>query len=158
SRLAKNGNPQTYPLPRPMIGSLNYDFSFSGLKTAVLNLVRKNNWDFSDPVFAEKNQSLLVDLCASVEQAIIDVLVHKTIKAAKEHNINSILLGGGVAANGKLKQTLLMELQSHFANKATLFVPSPQFCTDNGAMIAAAGFFATSKPWQEIDANPELYY
>ncbi|CAN5199773.1 tRNA (adenosine(37)-N6)-threonylcarbamoyltransferase complex transferase subunit TsaD [soil metagenome] len=155
SQLAEKGDPKKFNLPRPMIGSGDLDFSFSGLKTAVLNLVKKNDWDFSDEKFAEENEQLLADICASVEQAIVDVLVKKTIKAAKENNVKSLLLGGGVSANKKLKHTFEKELDGAIK----FYVPSPHLCTDNGAMIAAAAFF--KKPSLnplDIQANPGLYY
>jgi len=155
SQLAEKGDPKAFTLPRPMIGSKDYDFSFSGLKTSVLTLVKKNGWDFSDEKFMNENQILLSNICASVEQAIVDVLVKKTMQAAKEHNVKSILLGGGVSANKKLRQTFEKEI----ADEIKFFVPSPQLCTDNGAMIAAAAFFAQqASSWKDVDANPGLYY
>jgi N6-L-threonylcarbamoyladenine synthase len=154
SRLAEKGNKKAFDLPRPMIGSDDLDFSFSGLKTAVLNLIKKNEWDFTDTKFANANQALLTDLCASVQAAIVDVLTRKTIKAAEKNNIKSILLGGGVAANQLLAQSLKKNLDATI----NLIVPSPVLCTDNGAMVAAAAFFAEPKPWIEVDAKPELYY
>ncbi|MEK7605171.1 MAG: tRNA (adenosine(37)-N6)-threonylcarbamoyltransferase complex transferase subunit TsaD [Patescibacteria group bacterium] len=158
SRLAIKGNPKKFVLPRPMIGSDDFDFSFSGLKTATLNLVKQNKWDFADQHFKIKNEQLLANLCASVEQAIVDVLVRKTVKAAGKYNVKSILLGGGVAANAKL-QTTLKEATSDLRLPTNLFVPRKDLCTDNGAMIASAAFFA--KPalsWKDVDADPELYY
>ena len=122
-----------------MIGSDDFDFSFSGLKTATLNLVKQNKWDFADQHFKIKNEQLLANLCASVEQAIVDVLVRKTVKAAGKYNVKSILLGGGVAANAKL-QTTLKEATSDLRLPTNLFVPRKDLCTDNGAMIASAAF------------------
>jgi N6-L-threonylcarbamoyladenine synthase len=156
--LAQYGNPHAFPLPRPMIGSGDYDFSFSGLKTAVLNLVKKNNWDFTDATFYKKHESLLSDLCASVEEAIIDVIVRKTLKAAEEYNVKSILLGGGVAANKKLCERFILEIRN-LKFEIGFSVPPAQLCTDNAAMIAAAAFYnQNSTTWQDVTANPELYY
>lgn len=154
AKLAEKGNPKAFILPRPMIGSDDFDFSFSGLKTSVLNLIKKNNWDFTDKKFVDENKTLLEDLAASIQKAIVDVLVKKSIKATMKHNVNSFILGGGVAANSLLRNIL----QENLEKGINLIVPSPILCTDNGAMIAAAAFFREAKPWSEIDANPELYY
>lgn len=157
SRFAEKGNPKAFGLPRPMIGSHDFDFSFSGLKTSVLNLVKKNNWDFTDKKFSNKNQQLLFDLCASTQQAIVDVLVKKTISAAKMNSVKSILLGGGVAANNLL-QTTLQRKSSELQMPLKFIYPDKALCTDNGAMIAAAGFFSKPKPWKDVNTDPELYY
>ncbi len=154
AKLSEKGNPNAFLLPRPMIGSDNLDFSFSGLKTSVLNLIKKNNWDFANKDFVSKNHDLLADLSASIQKAIIDVLVKKSAKAAAEHSVNSFILGGGVAANNLLRQSL----QENLKQSISLVAPSPILCTDNGAMIAAAAFFKEAKPWSKIDAKPELYY
>jgi N6-L-threonylcarbamoyladenine synthase len=158
ANLAQYGNPQAFPLPRPMIGSGDYDFSFSGLKTAVLNLTKKNNWDFTDRKFHSKHESLLSDLCASVEEAIIDSLVRKTLKAAQEYEVKTILLGGGVAANDKLQSTLRQRTKDQRL-RTEISVPPKFLCTDNAAMVAAAAFYNRKiTPWQEVTANPELYF
>ena len=148
SRLAQKGNANAYSFPRPMIGSHDFDFSFSGLKTAVLNEVRGRNLVDQE----------VADISASVQQAIITVLTRKTVKAAKELHVRSLLLGGGVAANSLLQQTLIQEASIHLP-KTTLFIPHKEYCTDNAAMIAAAAFFQNNPlPWQEVTCNPELYY
>ena len=106
----------------------------------------------------KKNEQLLADLCASVQYTIIDVLTKKTLRAAKEFQVSSILLGGGVAANTFLQKTL-QEKTLEQLPEATLFIPKREFCTDNAAMIAAAAYFQnTSTPWEEVTADPELYY
>lgn len=158
AKLALQGNPQAFILPRPMIGSNDFDFSFSGLKTAVLNLIKKNNWDFTSQAFKKENSQLLFDLCASIEKAIIAILVRKTLKAAEAYNVASIVLGGGVAANQKLREQIELSLiqQSPTVN---FFVPPQYLCTDNGAMIASAAFYRGKPvPWQDIAADPQLYY
>lgn len=155
SQLAEQGNATNYPLPRPMIGSKDYEFSFSGLKTAVLNLVKKNNWDFSQVESSSKLQQIQYDLSASVQKAIIEVLVRKTVSAAIHHNVKSVLLGGGVAANSLLKKRLLEELSE---KSIALTSPSPELCTDNGAMIAAAAFFSPPVDRHLVKAEPGLYY
>lgn len=136
-----NQGKDTFKFPRPLIDSSDYDFSFSGLKTAVLREVEKGVSD----------KKKLNDFCASVQQAIIDVLVKKTLKAAKEFGANSIMLGGGVAANQKLRNDF---------NKITgIYVPEKKLCTDNAAMIgAAAALLGKESSWNTIEANPELYF
>ncbi len=85
-------------------------------------------------------------------------LVHKTLRAVKEYNVNSLLLGGGVASNTKLRMEFDRALTTT-NSKVLLFFPEKKFCTDNGAMIAMAAYYQhTPTPWSEITANPELYY
>jgi N6-L-threonylcarbamoyladenine synthase len=144
SKLAKDGNPQAFNLPRPMLYSADLDFSFSGLKTAVANLLK------------QVPQANKADLCAGVEQAIVDVLVKKAIKAAKTQGIEQVIVAGGVAANQKLIQHLKAEIES-LKLKITLHVPLTILCTDNAAMIASAAFFI--KPIDDplgLQANPNL--
>lgn len=156
--LAESGDKKAFVLPRPMIGSHDFDFSFSGLKTAVLTLIKKNNWDFSDPSFTKNNSQLLSDICASVQEAIIDVITKKTIAAAKKTQVKSILLGGGVSANNKLRERLEVATQT-FLPETQLFIPERQFSTDNAAMIAAAAAMQqNTSTWQTLTANPELYF
>ncbi|MDP3941243.1 MAG: tRNA (adenosine(37)-N6)-threonylcarbamoyltransferase complex transferase subunit TsaD [bacterium] len=144
----EKGDPKAFQLPRPMIGSDDFDFSFSGLKTAALTATKNaKEWD----------EKTLSDFCASVQWSIVDVLVKKTIKAAKFYNVKSILLGGGVAANQMLREQMQLNARRYELD-ATTFVPRKELCTDNAAMIAAAGFFTKPASWQEVTANPELYY
>lgn len=157
SRLARKGDTKAFPLPRPMLGSQDFDFSFSGLKTAVLSLIKKEGWDFSNATFKDTNTQLLADLCASVEMAIVDVLVKKTIKAGKEYRVKTLLLGGGVAANDALKESFQTRLTKELPD-VTFMVPPKQLCTDNAAMIAAAAFFAKIKAIDTVTADPELYF
>ncbi len=161
SRLAEKGDPDAFALPRPMIGSGDYDFSFSGLKTAVLHLIKRNE-DIQTAVLKhqaeESHDKILYDLCASVEEAIIDVIVRKTLKAAEQYSVKSILLGGGVAANMKL-QTVLRQRSTSQGLTTKISVPPKSLCTDNAAMIAAAAsYHQTITPWQEVTAQPELYF
>jgi len=140
-----------FSLPRPMIYHKNYDFSFSGLKTALFYKIKEN------PKL--KNKKYLPIICFEVQQAIIDVLISKTIKAAKEFGANSIILGGGVAANEKLKRDFKLKIEKELP-KAKFFSPLPIFCTDNGAMVALAAFFdlpfKKTKKYDKIIANPNL--
>lgn len=177
SKLALSGNPKAFKLPRPMWDSKDYDFSFSGLKTSVFNLIKKNGWQFNvkksvnvQDVLSDKPQSreitnfvnveeqLLADLSASVQKAIVDVLVFKTLNAVKEYNVKSLLLGGGVAANKQLTNSLKLEIEKNNLDIQT-FIPPAKFCTDNAAMIATAGFYNDNLvSWENVTANPELYY
>lgn len=151
SELGKLGNPKAFPFPRPLIGSPDFDFSFSGLKTAVLREVQTYN---GKPL----KGSIKNDICASTQYAIVDVLVKKTIKAAQKYNTKSILLGGGVAANEMLKHKL-QEKISQETPGTKLYVPPKDLCTDNAAMIATTAFFNfNSVEWSKVTADPELYF
>lgn len=126
-KLAKEGDPKAISFPRPMIYQKNYDFSFSGLKTAVLYYLRDNKT-------ARK-----ADVAASFQEAAIDVLIAKTLKAAKEIGAKSLIIGGGVAANKTLQKSFATAVKKEkLALK--LFIPSLKFCTDNAAIIAAAAY------------------
>lgn len=119
-------------LPRPMINTKDYDFSFSGLKTAVL-------YDYqSRPENMRKSKEYVQEMAAEIQQAIVDVLIFKTLKAAKEFRAKSIILGGGVAANVELRRMFEAKLQTLGIR---LLVPPKNLSTDNGAMIAVAGYF-----------------
>lgn len=149
SRLAEKGNPKQYTLPRPMLNQKNYNFSFSGLKTAVLYLLKD---------LGKTNDKIVADICASFQQAVIDVLVQKTIKAAKEYKTKSILLSGGVSANKLLRKTLQKETK-----KLKLFYSQPdfQYTTDNAAMIALTAYHKylkakKHKPIAYLKAEPNL--
>ncbi len=137
-KYAKSGNPAKYNFPRSMIKSDNFDFSFSGLKTSVRYFIQKN---FEMPI----KESEIPDLCASVQQAIVDVLKIKTFKAAKKHNIKNIVVGGGVSANSQLRNEFKNE--EHDGYKIVL--PEMEYCIDNAAMI---GFLASKK----LEHNKEL--
>lgn len=146
-RVAKNGNSKAFNFPRPMSNSNDFDFSFSGLKTAVFRKIK---------IIEQLNNQTISDLSASIQQAIISVLVKKTLKAAEEHNVKSILLAGGVSANQKLRDQF--QIQSSKL-KVKLFAPPKSLCTDNAAMITTAAFFNYKPvPFQKITANPELYF
>lgn len=151
-QLAQKGNPKAFHFPRPIIGSDDFDFSFSGLKTAVLREVKKNGSTMNYEPLTINN------LCASVQQAITDVLIKKTIKAAQKYNVKSILLCGGVAANQALKKAFELNARRHNLN-AEIFVPQKSLCTDNAAMIASAAFYNYKEVSVfEVTANPELYF
>lgn len=144
-KLAKEGNPKAYNFPRPMIGEDNFDFSFSGLKAAVSREIK---------TITNMDDKTIQNICASTQEAIIRVLLKKTIKAVDKYKVKSLLIGGGVAAN----QTLIERFKKEI-NSIKIFVPEKSLCTDNAAMIAVASYFRNEQiPWQEIKANPELYF
>ena len=137
-------------LPRPMINSGNFDFSFSGLKTALLYAIQKDkNWKKKIPEYAYEFQA-----------AVAEVLVHKTIKAALKYKVKNTMLSGGVAANTELRRQLA-EAVNNKLEGAILSIPEFKYCTDNAAMIATAGYFQAKRkkftPWQKLraDANQE---
>lgn len=144
SKLASKGNEKTFDLPRPMLKNKTYDFSFSGLKTAVLYETQAGKRDFN-------RASIKADMSASFEQATVDVLIKKTARAAKEHKVKTVLLAGGVAANKKLRADLKKELKREVP-KVKLLLPDLNYCTDNAAMIAVAGYFhAKKKEFTSVD-------
>lgn len=134
AKLAKDGTPNI-DFPRPMIASGDFNFSFSGLKTAVLYYVTGQRLNV-------KGQRLKADIAASVQQAIVDVLVIKTIAAAKKYRAKTILLGGGVAANGSLRERLKIESKKLNVN---LLIAKPEHCTDNADIIAFCGWLHARK-------------
>lgn len=140
-----------YNFPRPIIDSDDFDFSFSGLKTAVLREVEK--------IDKEKlSNETIKNISYSLQKAIFDVLIKKTMKAAVRFGVKSIILGGGVAANQSLKKSFELEIENSKL-KIPFFVPEKKLCTDNGAMIATAAFFNHKETdWIKIQANPELYF
>ncbi len=141
---AKKGNVK---LPRPMIGQKNYDFSFSGLKTAV----------FYNSQERKKSKGYVRQVAKESQQAIIDVLIKKTLKAAKSFKVRSILLGGGVASNKELRKQISESIEKEIPNIA-LYIPDLKYCTDNAAIVAVAASFHSkrTKPWQKIKADPNL--
>jgi len=128
-RHAQTGNPDAFKLPEPQIPGL--DFSFSGLKTAILYLVRDQQAE--NPAFLRDN---LADVCASVQNRIVSILLSKLQKAAKQTGIRTIAIAGGVSANSGLRASLRSTGEKMGWN---VFVPKFEYCTDNAAMIAIAG-------------------
>lgn len=130
SRLAEQGDASLHELPRPMLHSRDLDFSFSGLKTAVLTRVRALEREHG-----ALSETHLADLAAATETAIVDVLAAKALKAVKQTGIRRLVVAGGVGANRHLREQLI----SAMAKKGgEVFFPPLEFCTDNGAMIAFA--------------------
>jgi len=146
--LAKKGNSKKFDFPRPMLDQNNYDFSFSGLKTSVLYLLKKQFHNKKPPIN---------DICASFQQAAVDVLVIKTITAARELKVKTVLLAGGVAANRLLREQLGQQVKEKLS-KVSYHVPQLRLCTDNASMIAIAGYFHAVKKdftsWKTLDADP----
>jgi len=145
----KNKNDQhgsAFQLPRPMINSKDFDFSFSGLKTAVMYLVKD---------IPKITEEIKQEICAEFQQAVIDVLIHKTIKAAKKENVRYILLAGGVSANNELRRQLAEAAKKEGFN---FLVPEKIYSTDNAAMIAVSAYFnqKNAQSWEKLDANPNL--
>ncbi|MFA4831425.1 MAG: tRNA (adenosine(37)-N6)-threonylcarbamoyltransferase complex transferase subunit TsaD [Patescibacteria group bacterium] len=178
SKLAESGNPSAIPLPRPMLARRSptrgedeldndsFDFSFSGLKTAALYWLRDNAKKQVTSYKLSRHSGIPLaagqvtrqnDFCASFQQAIIDVLVAKTIRAAKKYNPKTIILAGGVSANKKLKETLKKEIERRLPLSSFLF-PLSSYSMDNAAMIAMAGYIHAIKndftPWQQLTADP----
>jgi N6-L-threonylcarbamoyladenine synthase len=152
SALAKNGNSAAYPLPRPMLASKDLNFSYSGLKTAALYLIRDLGGTLTEQQKA--------DIAASFQEAAIDVLLKKTRLAAISYKPQALLLSGGVSANALLRSRLTA-LGSEL--ETPVFIPDLAYTGDNAAMIAVAGYFAHQKEkapatWRGVtmDANLRL--
>jgi N6-L-threonylcarbamoyladenine synthase len=129
SRLAAGGDRNGISFPRAWLEPESFDFSFSGLKTAVVNYVHDRH---------QNNEALdLEKVCASFQEAICEVLVEKTIRAARQFDINRVVMAGGVAANLRLREYLLKRGRREELN---VYIPPREFCTDNAAMIALAGY------------------
>jgi len=135
SRLAEQGNAQAYPLPRPMLHSADLDFSFSGLKTAVLTQVKKLEKQQKTHDTEAITSAQKADLAAATQAAIVDVLAGKAIKAIRQTGLKQLVVAGGVGANQHLRQRLMAEMSRQ---NGQVFFPPLEFCTDNGAMIAFA--------------------
>ena len=129
-KLAKEGNPHAIEFPRAKVDGSKYDFSFSGVKSAVLNYL--NGCEMKN---IEVNRA---DVAASFQQAVVDVLVERAIDAAKRLGEDKIAVAGGVASNSALRAAMKNGCEK---NNITLYYPSPVFCTDNAAMIAVQGYY-----------------
>ena len=133
-KLSREGNPQAISFPRARVEGAPYDFSFSGVKSAVLNYINQQNMQGKDIPQA--------DLAASFQQSVIAVLVEHTIKAAEEFQIHHVAIAGGVAANRGLRNAMQAACEE---KNLRLYYPSPIYCTDNAAMIGAAAYYEYQK-------------
>ena len=129
-KVAENGNPLAFKLPRPVVHDAPYDFSFSGLKTAVINLIHNS---------AQKGVEISKpDVCASFRYAVVDCLTTNFLKAAEDYNVNKLVIAGGVSANSLLRKTL----QDECAKRGYAFyMPDKSLCGDNAAMVGSQGYY-----------------
>lgn len=129
-RLAAEGDPKAYPLPRGLAGEDSLDFSFSGLKTAALNEINRAK---------QRGQEIrIADFAASLMEAVVDVLVDRTLKAAERTGVRRVMITGGVAASQTLRRRMEAECDKR---GLSVYVPPVSLCTDNAAMIASAGYY-----------------
>lgn len=149
-RAAEFRGKTTIKLPRPMINSKDYDFSFSGLKTAVL---------YDNLKKAKKDRKYVQEMCKEIQQAVIDILIKKTINAAINKKVKTIILGGGVVANEELRRQFQGRVKK-LIPKTKLLFPKPENCTDNALMTAIAGYFryrnGKTENWKKIKVDANL--
>ena len=147
-KLAKEGNPHAIDFPRAHMEDAPYDFSFSGVKSAVLNHLNKCRMT-GEPIVE-------ADIAASFQQAVVDVLVDNAIRAAKDYHMDRLAIAGGVASNGALRAAMEAACEKEGIR---FYRPSPIFCTDNAAMIGVAGYYGDQKGnrhgW-DLNAVPNL--
>ena len=157
---ASKGDPAFVNFPRPYLEEGSLEFSFSGLKTSVLYYLRKIGYQTTAWRVKSANrdgyEEFLSDICASFQAAVVDVLVQKTMRAAKEHKVKDIALAGGVAANSELRRRLK---ESADSLGYRVFIPRFEYCTDNGAMVAMVGYMKMKEGRTsslELTAEPSL--
>ncbi|MCC7331829.1 MAG: tRNA (adenosine(37)-N6)-threonylcarbamoyltransferase complex transferase subunit TsaD [Flavobacteriales bacterium] len=129
-KYAQSGNPNRFIFPHPKVSGLN--FSFSGLKTSVLYFLKREQE--KNPDFISQN---INEICASIQKTIVDILLNNVVKALKQENLTQIAVAGGVSANSELRKRIL-DLEKQ---KYNVFIPKFEYCTDNAAMIAIAGYY-----------------
>ena len=147
-RVSKEGNPEAISIPRAKVGEIVYDFSFSGLKSAVLNYINGAQM---------KGEEISVpDVAASFQKAVTDVLVEHAIHGAREYGFTKLAIAGGVASNSSLRAAMQAACDK---NRIQFYHPSPIYCTDNAAMIGVAGYYeyikGTRHGW-DLNAVPNL--
>ncbi|MDO4831182.1 MAG: tRNA (adenosine(37)-N6)-threonylcarbamoyltransferase complex transferase subunit TsaD [Clostridia bacterium] len=129
-KVAENGDPFAFKLPRPVVHDAPYDFSFSGLKTAVINLIHNA---------AQKGEELnKADICASFRYAVVDCLTTNFLKAAEDYNVNRLVIAGGVSANSLLRSALQKECKNRGYE---FYMPEKSLCGDNAAMVGSQGYY-----------------
>lgn len=166
AKLALKGDKTKYAFPRPMLNQDNLHFSFAGLKTSVLYLLRALK-----VTGRNLSNKMKADICASFQQAVVDCLVQKTLRAAEQYSVKTVMLGGGVAANLELRTQLKEGLKKKLPD-IQFHKPPLEYCTDNAVMIATAGYYrymtaANKSPrrqagkkflltWKNLRAEPNL--
>lgn len=161
-RLAKKGNENAIKFPMPMINSGDYNFSYSGLKTAVLYYLKNNGVDIKN--FSPENSEDYIkmldearisrnDVAASFQKSALGIVASKSIKAIKKFNSKSIIIGGGVAANKKLRKMIEKLLKENDLKKVDLLVPEMKYCMDNASMSALSAYLLTNKTQYPLEAN-----
>ncbi|MGN1138675.1 MAG: tRNA (adenosine(37)-N6)-threonylcarbamoyltransferase complex transferase subunit TsaD, partial [Ruminococcus sp.] len=129
-KIAEEGNPKAYKFPRPVVNNAPYDFSFSGLKTSVINLIHN---------MEQRGEEIpKADICASFRFAVVDLLVSNFLKAAEDYNIKTLAVAGGVSANTLLRNRLAEDCK---ALGYKLYLPDKSLCTDNAAMVGSQGYY-----------------
>ena len=147
-RLSREGNPEAIEFPRAHVEDAPYDFSFSGLKSAVLNYLNKCRMT-GEPICE-------ADIAASFQQAVVDVLVDTAIRGARDHRMKKLAIAGGVASNGSLRRAMAAACEKE---GLSFYYPSPILCTDNAAMIGAAAYYEYRKGTRhgyDLNAVPNL--
>ena len=143
---ARLGNPSAYLFPRAFLNKDSLDFSFSGLKTSVRNVILKRD-ELSEFILSDE------DIAASFQDAVLDVLSSKLVLACKKEKINRVVVTGGVAANQALRQRVIKESEK---NGLDCFFPKPLYCTDNAAMIACAGYYNSCNKFPLVNDSLKL--
>jgi N6-L-threonylcarbamoyladenine synthase len=142
---------KTITLPRPMMQDMSLNFSFSGLKTAVVREWKKHTQQSHN-----ENSTLQAAFAYEIQESITDVLVKKTLHAAVDHNVVSILISGGVAANTRLREKFISTIQQSQTHIA-FFAPPPMYCTDNALSIGSYAYYrGNSVDWRDIEAIPDM--
>ncbi len=144
---AKDGNIKTYQFPKSMPQKNTLDFSYSGLKTAAINLLKNSAITFNK-----------TDFCAGIQHALVEQLLRKTLLALEKYHLSRLVIVGGVACNQYLRDTITYEVKK-LSSRNEVFIPEKKLCTDNGAMVAMAGFIQLSRGIQHdfsIDAKAYL--
>jgi len=146
-RISKTGNPKRVSFPRPSLGNDSLDVSFSGLKTSLRYYLERSG-------FPDALETNTPDIAAAFQQAIVDVLVEKTMAAADRYRVRTVFVTGGVAANTALRSHLVDACHDR---RIQLHIPSPLYCTDNGAMIASAGYFRLRRQSESsLEMSPQV--